>query len=106
MSVLDASLLSVGEAAMNIVQHGFDGGATEGRIKLEIVSEENELVFRLYDNAASFVGKKFHTRNLDEIRPGGLGLYFMHELMDSVKFMSIPADQGNMLEMRKRIKPE
>jgi anti-sigma regulatory factor (Ser/Thr protein kinase) len=105
MSVIDASLLSVGEAAMNIVKHGFDGGAAEGRIKLEIDSDDYELVFRLRDNAPSVAGNQFHPRELDDIRPGGLGIYFMRELMDSVEFLPTPLDQGNLLEMRKRIKP-
>jgi len=106
MSVIDASLLSVGEAAMNIVKHGFDGGTTEGRIKLEIDSNKDELVFRLLDNAPSVAGKQFHPRKLDDLRPGGLGVYFMRELMDSVEFLPKAAEQGNVLEMRKRIKPE
>ncbi len=105
-SVIDASLLSVGEAAMNIVKHGFDGGATEGRITLEIDSDQDELVFRLLDNAPSVAGKQFHPRELEDIRPGGLGIYFMRELMDSVEFLPAAAGQGNVLEMRKRIKPE
>ncbi len=103
VSVTDASVLAVGEAAMNIVQHGFGGGAADGRIKLEIDSEDNELVFRLLDNAPSVNGDEFRPRKFDDIRPGGLGSYFMRELMDRVEFLPMPAGQGNVLEMRKRI---
>ncbi len=103
VSVIDASVLSVGEAAMNIVQHGFGGGAADGRIKLQVESKDNELVFRLLDNAPSVNGDEFRSRRLDDIRPGGLGSYFMRELMDRVEFMPMPAGQGNVLEMRKRI---
>ena len=105
ISVIEASQLSVGEAAMNIIEHGFDGGATEGRIELEIGSNQDELVFCLLDNAPSVAGKQFHPRKLDDIRPGGLGVHFMRELMDSVEFLPTGAAQGNVLEMRKRIRP-
>ena len=103
---VDASLLSIGEAAMNIVKHGFDGGAAEGGIKLEIDAGTYELIFRLFDNAPSFEGNGLRPRRLDDIRPGGLGIYSMRELMDSVEFLPASAGQGNILEMRKRIKPE
>ncbi len=102
-SVADASVLSVGEAAMNIVQHGFGGGAADGKIRLEVDFNDNELVFRLLDNAPSVNGDEFQSRNLDDIRPGGLGSYFMRELMDSIIFLPTPTGQGNVLEMRKRI---
>ncbi len=102
-SVVDAVLLSIGEAAMNIVKHGFNGGSDDGMIRLDIDTEEDQLILRLLDNAPSFNGNELRSRSLDDIRPGGLGIYFMRELMDSVEFMPAPAGQGNMVEMRKRM---
>ncbi len=88
---------------MNIVHLGFGGGAAVGRIRLEVDFNDNELLFRLLDDAASVSGDEFQCRNLGDIRPGGLGSYFMRVLMDRVEFLPMPAGQGNVLEMRKRI---
>ena len=40
-------------------------------------------------------------RDLDDIRPGGLGTHFIREVMDRVAFLT-PADgRGNLLELIK-----
>jgi anti-sigma regulatory factor (Ser/Thr protein kinase) len=38
---------------------------------------------------------------VDEIKTGGLGLYFMHQLMDEVEF-TFDEEKGNKLRMVKR----
>ncbi len=81
VSVTDASVLAVGEASMNIVQHGFGGGAADGRIKLEIDSEDNELVFRLLDNAPSVNGDEFRPRNFVDNGAGGMEIYILSEFV-------------------------
>ncbi len=96
-------VLAVGEAVMNVVQHGFAGGDAEGRITLEVCKKGDELLFWLADNAPSIDPAQVTPRDLDDIRPGGLGTHFIRELMDSVEFMPPPAGSGNLLEMRKRI---
>ena len=42
-------------------------------------------------------------RDLDDIRPGGLGVYFIREIMDSAVFLPRENGDGNVLEMTKRI---
>jgi sigma-B regulation protein RsbU (phosphoserine phosphatase) len=42
-------------------------------------------------------------RDLDDLRPGGLGTHFMQEVMDEVTFMPPPQEGGNLLKMKKRI---
>ncbi|OOY50209.1 hypothetical protein BOV94_08230 [Solemya velum gill symbiont] len=102
-ALVEKLVLAVGEAVMNVVQHGFDGGGAEGRITLEVCKERDGLLFRLMDNAPSMDPAEVTPRDLDDIRPGGLGTHFIRELMDSVEFMPPPAGSGNLLEMRKRI---
>ncbi|OOY52425.1 ATP-binding SpoIIE family protein phosphatase [Solemya velum gill symbiont] len=102
-ALVEKLVLAVGEAVMNVVQHGFDEGGAEGRITLEVCKERDGLLFRLMDNAPSMDPAEVTPRDLDDIRPGGLGTHFIRELMDSVEFMPPPAGSGNLLEMRKRI---
>ncbi len=100
---VEQMVLAVGEAAMNVVQHGFAGGEAGGRITLEIINNGEELVFRMLDNAPAIDPDRVRPRELAALRPGGLGSHFIRELMDSVEFLPPPTGSGNLLEMRKRI---
>ena len=42
-------------------------------------------------------------RDLDDVRPGGLGTRFIRELMDVAEFVEPPDGEGNLLRMTKRI---
>jgi len=46
---------------------------------------------------------KVKPRDLEDIRPGGLGTHFIREVMDEVEFLRPPNDSGNILRMVKRI---
>ncbi len=99
----DALVLAVGEAAMNVIQHGFGGGSAAGEITLEILDNAGELVFRLADNASPADPAKVVPRDLADLRPGGLGSHFIREVMDQMVFLPVAGGPGNLLEMRKRL---
>ena len=42
-------------------------------------------------------------RDLDDIRPGGLGVHLIRTIMDEVQFVTPPAGVGNLLQLRKRL---
>ena len=44
-------------------------------------------------------------RDLDDLRPGGLGTHFIRSVMDEVEFLAPPPGAGNLLHMRKRMGP-
>ncbi|GAB6042069.1 ATP-binding protein [Endothiovibrio diazotrophicus] len=96
-------VLAVGEAAMNVVQHGYRGAP--GEITLEILNNPGELLFRLHDRAPPVNPSTLRGRALDDLRPGGLGLRFIRELMDRVDYLPPAEGNGNLLEMRKRWRP-
>lgn len=100
--LVECLVLAVGEACMNIIQHGY-GMDCVGEIILEIVADHDGLVFRLIDFAERVDESTIKARDLDDLRPGGLGVYFMHEVMDEVEFLTAPEGVGNILEMRKKI---
>ncbi len=94
--------LAVNEAAMNIIQHAYRETAT-GEIILEIHNNGSELIFRLLDFAAPVDSNALRPRDLDEVRPGGLGLHLIRTVMDKVEYLPPPPGVGNLLQMSKCI---
>ena len=88
-----AVVLAVDEALTNVIRHAYLGRTDEPvevsfrrcqargdegwRDALEIVLE---------DHGVPVKAEEMRGRSLDEIRPGGLGLHFIRENMDKVKF--------------------
>ncbi len=94
-------VLAVNEACMNVIQHGYKGDP-KGEMILEILNNNGELEFRLTDFAETVDPSKVKPRPLDEIRPGGLGTYFIQRIMDEVTFAVPESGKGNLLIMKKR----
>ncbi|HWQ12490.1 MAG TPA: anti-sigma factor antagonist [Roseiflexaceae bacterium] len=99
--------LAVDEAATNIIQHGYDEGA-DGVIELSWRMEGQDFVVTLRDYGRSFNPEEVPTPDihspLEERQAGGLGIYLMTRLMDSVRF-DFDEQRGNILMMTKRIGP-
>lgn len=95
-------VLAVNEGCMNIIQHGYSD-CDDAKFTIEIYSNAQELMFLLTDNAPTIEKKNIRSRDLDDIRPGGLGVYFIHEIMDQVEYLENPKGTGNVLQMKKRL---
>ncbi len=95
-------VLAVNEACMNVIQHGSRGDPA-GEMILEILNNNDELEFRLTDFAPTVDPAQVKPRALDDVRPGGLGTYFIQRIMDEFKFTVPESGEGNLLIMRKRI---
>ena len=99
---IDDLVLAVNEACANIMQHAYKGKCT-GEIILAILREQDEITVRLSDFDEPVDTSACKSRQLDELRPGGLGVHFMNELMDDVRFLETDAGVGNLLQMKKKI---
>jgi len=99
----DAVVLAVNEACMNIMQHAY-AMRPDGQIDLAILQEPDALVVQLRDYADCVDIDKISSRDLDAVRPGGLGVYLIACLMDECGFLEPPEDGGNLFQMKKRIK--
>ena len=97
---VDAVVLAVNEACMNIMQHGY-GMNPDGRIDIKISKEPGALVFQLRDYAECVDVDKVCSRNLDDVRPGGLGVHLIACLMDESGFLETPPGGGNIFQMKK-----
>ncbi len=103
---VERAVLAVNEACMNIIQHAYKNDAT-GEIILEIFKNREEVVFRLTDFAPPVDECAIKGREWGDLRPGGLGVHFICESMDDIKYRHLPDGAGNILEMTKKItKPE
>ncbi len=91
--------LAVAEACANIIEHGYQGCEDEW-IDLTVRREPGRLVFLLQDDAPCVEPACIVSRDLSELRPGGLGVHFMHQIMDEVRFHPRTGG-GNILEMTK-----
>jgi serine/threonine-protein kinase RsbW len=96
--------MAVDEACSNVIEHAYQG-QNKGDITLNCDCNVKEWVIAIYDTGNSFDPKSIPEPDLnagvDDIKTGGLGLYFMRQLMDEVEF-SFDKEKGNKLRMVKR----
>ncbi len=95
----EAMVLAVNEACMNIIQHAY-GMDADGKIDVSVLQEQDALVVRVRDYADTVDVEQVRSRELDDIRPGGLGVYLINSLMDECGFLEPPDDGGNVFQMK------
>jgi phosphoserine phosphatase RsbU/P len=98
----DKLVLVVDEACTNIMRHAY-GGACDQTITLRLARERDMLVFEISDEAPAVDPARVRPRDLDECRPGGLGVAFIDTLMDDWRIVPSRDGKGNVLRMRKRV---
>ena len=93
--------IAIDEACQNVIRHAY--GSDAGRMILEAREQGDNLVFFLRDFAPPVDVSRVCPRDLEDLRPGGLGTHLMRAVLDEVEFMPPPEGGGNMLKMVKRI---
>jgi sigma-B regulation protein RsbU (phosphoserine phosphatase) len=95
--------LAVEEAVTNIIDYAYPTD-TEDNISVTIEADESRIRFILCDSGAEFdptgVSKADTTLTVDERPIGGLGVFLVRNLMDSINYERI--DGKNILRMEKR----
>ena len=83
----DELVLAIAEAAQNIVKHAYKGvEETEDHMQIKISLKDNQLEIGFFDKGKAVVAENIQHRKLDDIKPGGLGTYFIKQIMDEVVF--------------------
>mgnify|MGYP003735926103 CR=1 FL=1 len=95
-------VLVIDEACQNIIRHAYKG-STEGEITLEIRRDDDDLIVLLRDFADTVDVTKIKPRDLEDIRPGGLGTHLIREIMDEVEITPLPGNSGNLMRMSKKL---
>ena len=93
-------VLAVAEACQNVIVHAYPE-RNAGDILLDLRRAEDGIVITVTDFAPAVDQASIKPRDLDDIRPGGLGTHFLNELMDTVEFLPPPEGTGNVLQMTK-----
>jgi anti-sigma regulatory factor (Ser/Thr protein kinase) len=90
--------LAIDEACTNIIRHAYGGNSTKPII-LQIFLLKDRLRFILKDYGKKAQIEAFQSRQLDDLRPGGLGVHLIKSVMDT--FELINRTRGNMLVLEK-----
>ena len=83
----DELVLAIAEAAQNIVKHAYkDIADTKDVMQIKISFKNNELTIGFYDKGKPAKPENIKHRKLDDVKPGGLGTFFIKQIMDEVVF--------------------
>jgi anti-sigma regulatory factor (Ser/Thr protein kinase) len=97
--------LAVDEALCNVIRHGYQRAADRpiwiSIWPLDPAAPGMKLVIE--DEARQVDPSQIKSRELTEIRPGGLGVHIIREVMDSVAFEPREGGVGMRLTMSKRV---
>ncbi|MBN1351730.1 ATP-binding protein [candidate division KSB1 bacterium] len=93
------SMLAVDEACTNIIKHTYKGAADQ-IIIIKTTINDDMIQFILRDFGKKIDLKQIKSRDLDDIRPGGLGVHLIKTIMDEVIYDNTP-EVGNQLTLIK-----
>ena len=100
----DELVLAIAEAAQNIVKHAYKGVQdTTDRMEIKISLNDGNLEIGFYDKGKPVVPGNIQHRKLDDIKPGGLGTYFIKQIMDEAVFKKDQQQWVNHLVLTKKI---
>ena len=100
----DELVLAIAEAAQNIVKHAYKGvEETEDRMEIKISLKDGQLEIGFFDKGKTVVPKNVQHRKLDDIKPGGLGTFFIKQIMDGAVFKKDQKGWVNHLVLTKKI---
>jgi anti-sigma regulatory factor (Ser/Thr protein kinase) len=91
--------MAIDEAAANIIRHTY-GGRHDGLFALEIHRLPDRLEFILEDWGPKVCEEAIRPRSLDDVRPGGLGTFFIYSFMDECRY-DPDFKEGNRLKLVK-----
>ena len=97
-------VLAIAEAAQNIVKHGYKGvDETTDRMEIKISLKDGQLEIGFFDKGKPVVPENIQHRKLDDIKPGGLGTFFIKQIMDGAVFKRDQKGWVNHLILTKKI---
>ncbi len=104
--IIENIILAVDEACTNIIKHAYKY-SPDGEILIKVKPSTSKFVVSIVDNGISFEPETIPEPDLQKYyrqrKVGGLGIYLMRSLMDSVKYISKPGKYNEVL-LTKNIK--
>jgi len=100
----DELVLAIAEAAQNIVKHAYKNDPqTDDKMVVQISCKDNKLQIGFYDMGTPVDPNKVKHREIDNVKPGGLGTFFIQEIMDAVEFKDGKKPWINHLVLTKQL---
>ena len=99
----DELVLAIAEAAQNIVKHAYQGENTDDKMEIKISLNNGELEIGFFDKGRPVDKNNVRHRKIDDIKPGGLGTFFIQQIMDAVVFKEGEKPWINHLILTKKI---
>ena len=96
-------VLALAEAAQNIVKHAYNNEQTEDKMEIKISVSDGHLEIGFFDKGRPVEKDKIRHRKIDDIKPGGLGTFFIQQIMDAVVFKEGEKPWINHLVLTKKI---
>lgn len=78
-------VLAVDEVCSNIMRHGYADDRSRD-IHLTILPDPDELIIQVADSGVPFDINSATPRNPCDVKPGGLGIYIIKQVMDRVEY--------------------
>ena len=100
----DELVLAIAEAAQNIVKHAYKGvEETNDKMQIKISFKDNQLEIGFFDKGKPVIPENIQHRKLDDIKPGGLGTFFIKQITDEAIFKKNQKGWVNHLVLTKTI---
>ena len=100
----DELVLAIAEAAQNIVKHAYkDIDDTSDKMEITISLKNNELEIGFFDKGRAVDQDNVRHRKIDDVKPGGLGTFFIQQIMDAVVFKEGEKPWINHLVLTKKL---
>ncbi len=97
-------VLAIDEACSNIIKHGQGWFTPKGTISVKLEDSKKKSIITVHNYCRVKDVEKIKPRDLDDVKPGGLGTHFIAEVMDSFEFVPCTEREGRMaLVMTKNI---
>jgi len=98
--------MAVDEALCNIYRHGYKGDV-QGRVTMQIdavIEPLSRIDIQIQDKTPRTSIETIRSRDLDDIRPGGLGVHLIQSVMDDATWTET-APLGMCVQMHKTMQP-
>ena len=100
----DELVLAISEAAQNIVKHAYKNiDSAKDKMEIKISLKDSELEIGFFDKGRPVDTDNVRHRKIDNIKPGGLGTFFIQQIMDAVVFKEGEKPWINHLVLTKKI---
>ena len=100
----DELVLAISEAAQNIVKHAYKNiDSAKDKMEIKISLKDSELEIGFFDKGRPVDTDNVRHRKIDDIKPGGLGTFFIQQIMDAVVFKEGKKPWINHLVLTKKI---